>query len=460
MRVAIAALLLLGCDAEGSDAGICEDAASALQECGHAVEAAAFGACEGAQVQDAASLLEAIADEGCAATEEGKGDSLFCRMFPFACEEPAPPLWPEPSRAATKFPILLAHGFNTSTTNFWRFNDVDTLLAEHGHGGGHVALGSVPPFDSPEVRAGFLAEQVAELLEESGAEKVNLLCFSMGGLDCRFLVAPESGMACADGDGDGELDVHCGDVVASVVTLSSPNHGTGIADVAVGVLPDGDRSEAIDFLATLYGKTFSEVADDSHFVATMESMTEARFAGLHDDDPEHVYPKNPKVYYQSWAGWSNVKRIAHPNANAIVEACTVEVGRDEPSPFAGGRKCGADGCSELRMYRHEDTNDAMDALLVGGAAFVAHGLDLLPNDGVSTVRSARFGEFMGCFPADHLDQVGQIDDEGTDAVTGFDYQRLYLRIAEDLATPRLRLFPGPVDPKTGLLSREFKRASF
>ncbi len=459
-RLGLGIVVVLGCEADPDETAICEDAAAALQACGHAIEASAFGACAGPEADDAAALLDAVEADGCAAATEGKSDSLFCKLFPFACDEPLAPLWPEPSSATTRLPILLAHGFNTSTTNFWRFNDVDDLLASHGHGGGHVALGSVPPFDTPEVRAGFLAEQVAELLDRSGAEKVNLLCFSMGGLDCRFLVAPDSGMMCADADGDGERDVPCGDVVASVVTLSSPNHGTAIADVAVGVLPDSDRSGAIDFLATLYGKTFSDVADDSHFVATMESMTEARFEGLHDDDPDHVYPKNPKVYYQSWAGWSNVKGIAHPNPKAIVEACTVAVERDEPSPFASVRECNGGGCTELRMYRHGDTNDSMDPLLAGGAAFVAHGLELVPNDGVSTVRSARFGEFMGCFPADHLDQVGQIDDRGTDPKTGFDYQRLYLRIAEDLATDRVRMFPGAVDPATGLLTREFRRASF
>ena len=454
-RTALVCVFGLGCAVEATEAPrICQDAADALDACGHAVDRAAYGACDAATAEDAEALLDAIEAGGCAATEDPKADGFLCRVFGIGCDDEAEldALWPEPTSATTRFPILLAHGFNTSTTNFWRFNDVDTLLADHGHGDGHVTLGSVPPFDTPEVRAEFLAEQVGELLDESGAAKVNLLCFSMGGLDCRHLVAPDSGLRCGE--------EACGDVVASVVTLSAPNHGTGVADVATGILPDSDSSDAVDFLATLYGMTFSELAEDSHFVATMESMTEARFEGLHDDDPDHIYPKNPNVYYQSWAGWSNVGRIPHPNANAILDACTVEVERDEPSPFSHVRDCDGEGCTELRMFRRDDTNDEMDALLAGGATFVAHGLRLIPNDGVSTVRSSRFGDFMGCFPADHLDQVGQINDRGTDEKTGFNFQRLYLAIAQDLATPRERPYPGPIDPDTGRLTTVFKRAAF
>ncbi|MEM6993336.1 MAG: hypothetical protein AAF721_22680, partial [Myxococcota bacterium] len=279
------------------------------------------------------------------------------------------------------------------------------------------------------------------------------------GLDCRHLVIPTSGLTCADSDDDGELDVPCGDVVASIATVSAPNHGSGIADAATGILPDADKAGAIDFVATLWGKTFSEVADDSHLVATLESMTEARFEGLDDDDPDHIYPKNPKVYYQSWAGFSHVAGLPNP-ISSDEEACTVEVGETDPSLFESVRDCSGGRCTELRMHRHDDERDKMDALLVGGAAFVAHGLKATPNDGVSTVQSAIFGEFMGCYPADHLDQVGQIKDEGTDEDTGFNYQRFYLHLAEDLATERVRQFVGPVDESTGLHTKEFRKASF
>jgi triacylglycerol lipase len=52
---------------------------------------------------------------------------------------------------------------------------------------------------------------------------------------------------------------------------------------------------------------------------------------------------------------------------------------------------------------------------------------------VSTVESAKWGKFRGCIPADHLDQVGQINDRRPDRHTGFDFVRFYRNIAFDLA---------------------------
>lgn len=313
------------------------------------------------------------------------------------CDDAAP-LFPEPSLAPTRFPILLAHGFNTSTTNFWAFNGVDRDLAEAGY---LARLGSVPPFDTPQVRAGFLSDQIDQLLADSGATKVNLVCFSMGGLDCRFLASPNG------------LDR--GDVIASITTISSPHHGSGVADAVLRLLPTSERPrQAIDAVATLFGMTFSEVANDSHLIAALESMAEANIGAFNRDIIDA-----PGVFYQSFAGYSHAGGLTLPAIEAAIDdAC-----RDDRGA--------------LQIFRHPKRRDVMDPLLVGSAAFVGH-LDPLhpssaiPNDGVSTVASAKWGTFRGCFPADHLDQVGQIKDQPVDRRTGFGYLRLYRWIASDL----------------------------
>lgn len=380
----------------GGDPGLCATAEQAVTDCLGAPADAPFSTCDADAQEAAQEILDGLAAAGCENVPEGKEDSLFCSVLKWDplgwCATPPPPLGPEPQGEPTRFPILLAHGFNTSTTNFWRFNDVDVALIEDGH---HAVLGSVPPFDTPQVRAGFLADQVDELLADTGAEKVNLVCFSMGGIDCRFLVS-EDGLG-------------YGDRVASVTMISSPNRGTAVADAALGVLPGSDESAAIDALATLWGKTFSEVADDSHLVAALEAMSERGMADFNATIADH-----PGVFYQSWAGVSSVGGLSHPDDDAEPRACTDERG-------------------EVKMLRHPGTNDRMDLLLVGASAFVAHGTDLRPNDGVSTVQSAKWGEFRGCIPADHLDQAGQIDDSGADRHTGFDYLRFYRNLAFDLA---------------------------
>jgi triacylglycerol lipase len=397
-RLVLAAALLPACAAEEppfSDS-ICADANQAVEDCLGTPPEQPLTQCGDDEQETAEEVLDQLRAAGCESVPEGKEDSLFCTSLiwdPFGwCKPPAPVLGPVPQGSPTQFPIILAHGFNTSTTNFWRFNDVDIALANDGH---EVILGSVPPFDTPQVRAGFLADQVDQLLADTGAEKVNLVCFSMGGIDCRFLVSPNG------------LDY--GSKVASLTTLSSPHRGTFVADVATKVLPGTDHSAAIDALATMFGKTFSEVADDSHVVAALQSMSEAAMV---DFNAQIVDADG--VFYQSWASFSSVGGLSNPDKNAESRACT-------------------DAQGKVQMLRNPGTNDRMDALLVPAAAIVAHGTELRPNDGVSTVESAKWGLFRGCIPADHLDVVGQIDDVPPIPQTGYDYLRFFRNLAFDLA---------------------------
>ena len=79
--------------------------------------------------------------------------------------------------------------------------------------------------------------------------------------------------------------------------------------------------------------------------------------------------------------------------------------------------------SALRLDQAREFVGHFDAL---------HPSAAIPNDGVSTVASAKWGLFRGCFPADHLDAVGQINDRPVDPRTGFAYLRFYRFIASDL----------------------------
>jgi triacylglycerol lipase len=398
-RLALCAALLSAC-ATSPDSH-CERAADIVEECtGQRPEATCTA--------DGESQYQAIVDEyettGCASFNADKADGAFCELLQIfgGCKEPPSPLFGRQTGMPTKYPILLAHGFNTSTTNFWRFNDVDTVLRADGH---KVVLGSVPPFDTPQVRAGFLSKQIDDLMASTGAAKVNLVCFSMGGLDCRYLASPRG--------------LNRGSAIASITMISSPNRGSGIADAALGFLPDADHSKLVDAFASMWGMTFSDVAKDSHIVAALESISEKKMVEFNAATPDA-----PGILYQSWAGFSHVAGKTLPSIeDSIEDACR-------------------DSEGVTRMVRHSDTRDTMDPLLVVSAAFVGHFNllhpgDVIPNDGVSTIASAKWGKFRGCFPADHLDQVGQIKDGGVDRNTGFDFANLYRKIAFDLAAAGL-----------------------
>ena len=190
-----------------------------------AIVAAAFWGCGSAEPppavveepqQETEELPETKA-EAADLTNQGKGDfsldickhrewygdgecDWYCPRRDEDCN--AEPLGPEPAGVSTTYPIVLAHGFMGSPTNFWAFLNVEQALEGDGH---VVYAGAVPPFHAPSVRAERLAEQVDEVLAETGAQKVNIIAHSMGGVDSRYLIST----------------LGYGDRVASLTTISS-----------------------------------------------------------------------------------------------------------------------------------------------------------------------------------------------------------------------------------------------
>lgn len=304
----------------------------------------------------------------------------------------ADPLGPEPAGAPTRHPIVLAHGFDASPTNRWGFYRVAEALRADGH---VVIEAIVPPYDAPEVRGEHLADQIDAVLD-GGAEKVNLVAHSMGGLDARHVIAPRA----SEGEAGGGLGY--GDVVASLTTIASPHHGSPVADVMLDVL-DGLHADddLVNALASAWGIRFNELADDSDVRAALLGISERRSAGFAAENPD-----DPRVFVQSWAGVSSVLGVKNPKDRGA---------------------CDDEALGDFRKA------DRMNATLVPMAAVVARGLDLVPNDGMVSVESAKYGEFRGCIPADHLDEVGQTRHDRHDARTGFDHVRFYRNLAFELA---------------------------
>ena len=71
----------------------------------------------------------------------------------------------------------------------------------------------VNPYESVVVRAGQWSERLERVFDETGADRVNLVGFSLGGLDARHLGAGERWRG----------------RIASIVTVSSPHRGTPLA---------------------------------------------------------------------------------------------------------------------------------------------------------------------------------------------------------------------------------------
>src|SRR5207237_1221189 len=145
-------------------------------------------------------------------------------------------------------------------------------------------------------RARDLWTRVEEVRTESGAAKVNLICHSLGGLDCRYLASP-GGLSLDLGVDHASI----ADAIASITTVSTAHRGTRIADLALGALPDAAAGDAIDHFVSLFGDTFTaasleqDVKLRASLSAISTSETKAFNAGIEDD---------PSIYYQSWAGFS------------------------------------------------------------------------------------------------------------------------------------------------------------
>jgi triacylglycerol lipase len=186
--------------------------------------------------------------------------------------------FPQPPLAPTRYPVVLMHGLGTLAN----LAPGGMLHGEAMHLRAHGVWAYAPhvnPYDTVAVRAEAWAERIARVLEETGAEKVNLVGFSLAGLDARHLAGP-FGLA---------------DRIASIVTVSTPHRGTAIARYLLE-RPRRLRGLAVAAMEFL-GRAAYEVAPP-RVRAALEELT-----------PEHVgaafepfHPLPERVYCASYAG--------------------------------------------------------------------------------------------------------------------------------------------------------------
>jgi triacylglycerol lipase len=282
----------------------------------------------------------------------------------------------------TAYPIVLAHGWDASPTNRWGFYGVAEALRADGH---TVIVAQVPPYASAETRASYLKTVIDETLAATNASKVNIIAHSMGGLDARIVASPDGG--------------GLGPQIATVTTISSPHRGSSVGDVALK-LTSGASDKLLDALATAWGKTYSELATDTAWKASLHSISTAGAATINQ-----TYRNSPTTKYQSYAGVATLTGL---------------------TPRATATECG-------RMVAGNGKVDRVHLSLAPMAA-VVNGTSFPLNDGLVTVASAKFGAFRGCIPADHMEEVGQPKQDLANDRTGFDHILFYRRVAADLAS--------------------------
>lgn len=182
-------------------------------------------------------------------------------------------------KLATRYPIVMVHGFsgfkNIGPVEY--FYNVPPTLTSMGY---DVHIAKLDPYNSTEIRGRQLKEFILEVLDKTGAKKVNIIAHSQGGLDSRYVI---SGLM-------------LGDRVGALVTIATPHYGTPLADLILSD-PTGAGKGALDAMLVIMG-------------AALDSQSKAdAMASLHSLSVEYVtgtfnvlYPDDERVRYYSYAG--------------------------------------------------------------------------------------------------------------------------------------------------------------
>lgn len=152
----------------------------------------------------------------------------------------------------TKYPILLVHGVFFRDTQY--FNYWGRIPKELEMNGATVFYGNHSSAASIAESAAELKTRIAEVLSETGAEKVNIIAHSKGGLDCRYAIA--------------NLGIE--EQVASLTTINTPHRGCLFADYLLTQI----SPEIKDKVANTYNAALRKFGDsDPDFLAAVQDLT-------------------------------------------------------------------------------------------------------------------------------------------------------------------------------------------
>jgi len=278
------------------------------------------------------------------------------------------------------YPFVLAHGFfgfeDFAGLDFetYYFHVKEHLAAQ----GEIVDTPAVDPFNDSDYRGQQLLDKVQEFLAETGAAKVNIIGHSQGGLDARVVANLRP------------------DLVASVVTISTPHHGTPVGDVAMKLLADPNAQLVIDALAKLLGGAlYDTVGNATSLTKALQLFSQPGITAFNQKHPD-----SPGVFYASIAGRSALHGMGNDcEADVVV-------------PFIQAWESGYDPLNPL-FYA--------TGLILGGTSNEIH-------DGLVRAKDARWGEYWGCLPADHVDEVGQILGESPGIGNDWKYLDFYTQL--------------------------------
>ena len=259
------------------------------------------------------------------------------------------------------YPIVLAHGFfgfegfagQDYLTYFYK---VKQRLEADGE---TVITPAVDPFNDSDYRSDQLLVKIEAFLKETGYAKVNIVGHSQGGLDARAAAHKRP------------------DLIASVVTVSTPHYGSPVADVAVKLLADPNADAIVDALTKLIGAPlYDQIGKETSVMKPLHLFSKPGISAFNTK-----FTDQKGVFYASIGGRSAL--------HAFDKDCEAEISLPFIKSFQG-------------------TNDPLTALFSVTSPVMSGYAKGYAHDGLVRAQDAHWGEFWGCVPADHTDEIGQI----------------------------------------------------
>ncbi len=179
-------------------------------------------------------------------------------------------------RYQTRYPVVLLHGmgFHDGKPGNWYWGRIPEILRRNGT---KVYFGNLDGNATIASNAKQLVPVVQKILRETGAEKVNMIGHSKGGLEARYFVS----------------SLGMGHAVASVTTIGSPHHGSITIDKLLAhlSLPIYIGSAVMDSIRRHYGGD-----RDPHTFDVIRQLSTDYMRRFNQCNPD-----DPNVYYQSYA---------------------------------------------------------------------------------------------------------------------------------------------------------------
>jgi triacylglycerol lipase len=175
-----------------------------------------------------------------------------------------------------KYPVLFIHGagFRDKTLGFIDYwGRIPKNFLRHGivlYYGGTDAWGAI------ENNAKILKNKIINILQETGAKKVNIIAHSRGGLEARYLIS--------------SLDMDY--AIASLTTISTPHHGVKAMNIALE-MPVG-LYKFSSFFVNGWFKILGDKNPD--FFTSSRQLSEIYCIEFNQNNPD-----KENVYYQSYA---------------------------------------------------------------------------------------------------------------------------------------------------------------